>query len=422
MVSLGDDPRNSGSALSGFALAGLVAFGGGFLGVATAHAQVQVVGQPVETGLSTQEADLNIVQVVEGLEHGWAVDWLPDGSKLISERPGNLYLIDGETVYELSNLPEIETDASQRTAPEGGAQGGLLDVAVHPDYEDNGWIYFTYSSPGDTDTVFTDDPYGTGTALARARICTDEERLTDRETLYAQVPRYESGRHYGSRIVFLGDGTLLFSIGDRGLRHPSQDLSDPGGSMIRLTDDGDVPEDNPFLERELGQALPEIYSFGHRNNQGMAKHPQSGRVWTTEHGPSGGDLLHVLEAGANYGWPQVSFGTEYSTGEKIGIGKSAPGVNEPIMYWEDSFAPSGLTFYHQGHVDQWEGDLFAGSLVRSELWRLRVDKQTEEVIHDEIVLSGEVGRIRDVAQGPDGYLYVITDEGDSGLYRLEPQD
>ena len=389
-------------------------------GSATALAEPRVTEERVASGLETDRAAIDVVRVVDGLEHAWAVDWLPDGRMLVTERPGRLLLIDGEEITELGNLPEIEADAVQRTAPEGGSQGGLLDVAVHPDYAENGWIYFTYSSPGDTDTVYTDDPYGTGTTLARARLSEDGTELAEREALYAQVPRYEPGRHYGSRIVFDSEGTVLFSIGDRGLRHPSQDVRDPGGAMIRLTDDGRVPDDNPFRDADPGGPLPEIFSYGHRNNQGMARHPETGEVWTTEHGPSGGDLLHRLEAGANYGWPQVSFGDEYSTGEPIGIGREAPGVREPVHIWEDSFAPSGLTFHHEGSIDAWEGDLLAGSLVRAQLWRLRV--KGEEVVEAETVLDGTVGRVRDVAQGPDGHLYIATDHGDSGLYRLEPAD
>ncbi|MFP4647956.1 MAG: PQQ-dependent sugar dehydrogenase [Halorhodospira sp.] len=383
-------------------------------GGSNALAGVEVSEKTVASGLETDHVAVDVVRVVDGLVHPWGVDWLPDGRMLVTERPGRMLLIDGEEVTELGNLPRIAADT------EGGSQGGLLDVAVHPDYADNGWIYFTYSSPGDTDTVYTDDRYGTGTTLARARLSDDSTKLVDREALYAQTPRYEPGRHYGSRIVFDSDGTVLFSIGDRGLRHPSQDVRDPGGSMIRLTDEGRVPEDNPFYDAGPAGPLPEIFSYGHRNNQGMARHPETGEVWTTEHGPSGGDLLHRLEAGANYGWPRVSFGDEYSTGEPIGIGREAPDVNAPIYFWEDSFAPSGLAIPHEGSIDAWEGDLLAGSLVRAQLWRLRVEE--DEVIEAEVILDGTVGRVRDVVQGPDGHLYIATDHADSGLYRIEPAE
>lgn len=383
---------------------------------ASAHAGVEVTHRSVDT-VETQHASLEIVEVVSGLEHGWGMAWLPDGRMLVTERAGRLQLVDGEDVTEVSNLPEIHAAGEQRTAPEGGSQGGLMDVAVHPDYEDNGWIYLTYSSPGDPDSVIGDDRVGTGTALARARLSDDGTRLEDLETLYGQVPRTDPGRHYGSRILFLGDGTVLFSLGDKGLRHPSQNLADPGGSMIRIEEDGGVPADNPLIGAEPGNVRPEIYSFGHRNNQGLAMHPETGEIWTTEHGPSGGDLLHRIEPGANYGWPNVAQGVEYSTGEKVGVGGEAPGVEEPVHVWEDSHAPSGLAIPWQGEVAAWDGDLLAGMLVRQKLIRLSVEDG--EVTETETLLAGEIGRIRDVRQGPDGRIYLVTDQANSAVYRLE---
>lgn len=372
----------------------------------------------VESSVESEDATFRVVQVLGGLEHPWAMAWLPDGRMLVTERPGRLHLVDGDSVTQLSGLPKIDSDEDQRTAPEGGNQGGLLDVVVHPDHASNGWIYFTYSSPGDDDSVTSDDDRGTGTALARGRLNQDSSGLTDVETIYAQVPRHDPGRHYGSRIVFPGDGNVVFSIGDRGLRWPSQDLTNPAGSMIRLSQDGGAAAGNPFIGMAPGNLRPEIYSFGHRNNQGIAMHPGTGDIWTTEHGPNGGDMLHRIEAGANYGWPQVSFGTEYDTDEKIGIGEEAPGVTEPVHVWRDSMAPSGLAFYTGDAFPGWNGHLFAGSLYRKQLHRLVIDG--ERVTHEEILLSDTLGRIRDVRQGPDGYLYVLTDEEDGGVYRLEP--
>lgn len=380
---------------------------------------VEVTEEAVERGIETEEATFDLVEVVSGLEHGWGIAWLPDGRMLVTERPGRIQLIDGDSVTELGNLPKIHAEERQLTAPEGGSQGGLLDIGVHPDYDDNGWIYMTYSSPGDPDSVTSDDRLGTGTALARARLSDDGSALEDVETLYAQVPRTEPGRHYGSRLLFLGDGTVLFSIGDSGLRHGSQNLHDPAGAMIRINEDGGVPADNPMLGKEPGNVLPEIYSFGHRNNQGLAQHPETGEIWTTEHGPSGGDLLHRVQAGQNYGWPNVTQGTEYSTGEHIGVGGEAPGVEPPVHVWEESHGPSGLAIYADGSVDGWEGDLFAGTLVQQKVIRLSVEDG--EVIHTEDILHGQAGRIRDVRQGPDGMLYLVTDEGDSSVYRLEPR-
>jgi aldose sugar dehydrogenase len=373
----------------------------------------------IESMVRSEEANFKIVRVVDGLEHPWAISWLPDGRMMVTERPGRIKLIDGESVNELNNLPPIHYQEDQRTAPEGGSQAGLLDLVVHPDYENNGWIYFTYSSPGDDDGVPEEDE-GTGTALARARINEEGTDLTDLEVLYTLIPRTVPGRHYGSRILFPGDGTVIFSIGDRGLRYPSQDLTNPAGSMIRLYEDGGAVEDNPFVGMAPGNLRPEIYSFGHRNNQGLAQCPNTGSIFASEHGPYGGDMLHKIENGNNYGWPQVSFGVEYSTQEKIGIGTEAPGVTPPVYVWDVTIAPSGLAFYSGDKFKAWDGNLFAGSLYRKELHRLVMEN--DEVVHKEVLFSEKIGRIRDVREGPDGYIYIATDEGDGGVYRLEPAD
>jgi aldose sugar dehydrogenase len=365
----------------------------------------------------SEATEYRVVQVAGGLHHPWAVAWLPDGRMLVTERPGNLLLIADARVTRLEGLPRIDTDEDQLTAPEGGNQGGLLDVAVHPDYERNGWIYFTYSSPGDADGV-PDEDRATGTALARARISPDGTRLIDLETVYAQTPRHVPGRHYGSRIVFPGDGTVIFSIGDRGLRWPSQDLTDPGGAMIRVHEAGGAYEGNPFVGEDPGNLRPEIHSYGHRNNQAMVIHPETGDLWTAEHGPYGGDLLHVVEEGRNYGWPMVAFGVEYSTREQIGLGPDAPGVERPVHVWRESMAPSGMAYYDGHAFPGWRGNLFVGSLVQEQLHRLVVDGRA--VTHEEVLLDGTLGRIRDVRQSPDGYLYVVTDHGDAGIYRIEP--
>ncbi|TVQ15833.1 MAG: PQQ-dependent sugar dehydrogenase [Bacteroidetes bacterium] len=366
--------------------------------------------------IESEEARFRIVQVLENLEHPWAVGWLPDGRMMVNERPGRMYLIDGNNVQKLDNLPPIHYQEDQRTAPQGGSQAGLLDLVVHPDYENNGWIYFTYSSPGDPDGVSGN--VATGTALARARLNENASDLTDLSVLYTMMPRTQPGRHYGSRIVFPGDGTVIFSIGDRGLRYPSQDLTNPAGSMIRLGENGGVPSDNPFVGIVPGNLRPEIYSFGHRNNQGIAINPANGDIWTTEHGPSGGDVLYKIQKGGNYGWPQVAYGREYTTGEHIGLGREAPGVIPAVHIWEESMAPSGLTFYDAEPFAGWKGNLFAGSLLKEEVYRLVIENGA--VTHKETLISEKIGRIRDVRQGPDGYIYIATDEGNGGIYRLEP--
>jgi glucose/arabinose dehydrogenase len=381
--------------------------------------RVTVAERVAGEGQQSEAAAFRVVQVVGNLRHPWGMAWLPDGRMLITERPGNLLLVDlqQKSVTALEGLPRIAAEQDQKTAPEGGRQGGLLDVVVHPGYKENRWIYFTYSSPGDRD-AYPAERYITGTAVSRARLSEDGKRLVDLEPLYAQTPRHIHGRHYGSRIVFPGDGNLIFSIGDRGLRWPSQDLTDPAGSTIRIREGGGVPEDNPFVGKAPGNLRPEIWSFGHRNSQALALHPRTGDLWSAEHGPRGGDVLHVVEAGKNYGWPVVTPGVEYTTGEKIGVGERAPGIVPPVHVWRRSIAPSGMAFYTGERFPGWRGNLFVGSLVQSQLQRLVVEGRT--VKHEEVLLKDVVGRIRDVRQGPDGYLYVLTDQRDGGVYRLEP--
>lgn len=390
------------------------------VGAGAASADVSIEDESVASGIESEEVNFSVTQVVGGLGHPWAVAWLPDGRMLLTERPGRLQLIDGDEVIELGNLPKIDSDEDQLSAPEGGNQGGLLDVAVHPDYEDNGWIYFTFSSPGDPRAFSTYEPdYGTGLAVGRARIDADNAELTDVETLYTQVPRTHPGAHYGSRIVFPGNGEIIFPIGDRNVQNLPQDLTNPGGKMIRLLEDGGAHPDNPFVEVEPGNLRPEIYSFGHRNNQGLTIHPETGEVWAVDHGPNGGDLLYQVEEGANYGWPMVAHGTEYTTDAHIGLGTEAPGVRPPNYVWEESMAPSGMAFY-TGDVSEWNNNLFVGSLRREQLHRLVLDGDGE-VTHEEVLLADTLGRIRDVRQGPDGMLYVVTDDEDGGVYRLEPE-
>lgn len=387
------------------------------LGSMSLSAEPRVVERHI-ADRSTAEAEIRIVQVLEGLSHPWALAWLPDGRMLVTERPGRLLLVDGDAIVSLAGLPPIHAQEDQLTAPQGGSQGGLLDVVVHPDYANNGWIYFTYSSPGDPDSVTDGSPRGTSPALARARLNAEGTALVDLETIYAVQPRTNPRRHYGSRIAFPGDGTVFMTIGDRGLRYPAQDLTNPIGSIIRLNEDGGAAAGNPFIGMPPGNLRPEIFSYGHRNNQGLAIHPATGDVWATSHGPAGGDLLYRLEPGANFGWPHVSFGTEYRGNEKIGIGRSAPGVTPPKHVWEESKGPSGLSFYTGAAFPAWQGQLFSGMLLAEEVHRIVLNGT--EVVSVEPIISGEVGRVRDVRQGPDGLLYVATDEGNGGVFRIEP--
>lgn len=346
--------------------------------------------------VESEEETFRVVRLLDGLEHPWGMAWLPDGRMLITERPGRLNLVDGETITPLSGLPDV--------AARG--QGGLLDVAVHPDYGSNGWVYFTYSASGDG---------GMGTVLARARLSEKESALTDLETLYEQTPFVGSGRHFGSRIVFPDDGTVVFTIGERGQREPAQDLSNSIGTTIRLNDDGSIPEDNPFVGKE--DALNEIYTYGHRNQQGMAIHPETGVIWQHEHGPHGGDELNRIEPGTNYGWPAITYGDEYSDQSPIG-GTEAPGMEQPVTYWDPSIAPSGMAFYAGDRFPNWQNDIFLGALAHQHVRRVVLDGNN--VAHQEELLRNELGRIRDVKTGPDGYLYLLNDQPDGGLFRLEP--
>jgi glucose/arabinose dehydrogenase len=346
--------------------------------------------------VESEAATFRVVRLIDDLEHPWAIAWLPDGRSLITERPGRLALVDGDALTEVAGLPAIAANG----------QGGLLDVALHPDYADTGWIYLTYSASSDE---------GYGTVLVRGKL--DGAALTDVEELYRQKPFVSGGRHFGSRIVFPGDGTLLFSIGDRGKRSPSQDRSNSIGSLIRLTLDGDVPSDNPFTG--VDGVLPETYSYGHRNIQGMIVHPQTRDIWAHEHGPRGGDELNWIRPALNYGWPEITYGREYATNREIG-GFEQDGMEQPVTYWDPSIAPSGMAVYDGDAFPGWSGNLFIGALAHQKIQRVVLDGRT--VAHQETLLDDDLGRIRDVRTGPDGFLYILTDASDGGLFRLEPVD
>ncbi len=354
----------------------------------------EVVLEKVES----EEETFRVVQLMDSLEHAWAVDWLPDGRTLITERGGTMYLVDGNERTALSNVPEVWAQN----------QGGLLDVAVAPDYEESGWIYFTYSKQEDGEG---------GTVLSRAKL--DGTSLADVEEVYRQTPFLEPDYHFGSRISFLDDGTLVVTMGERGQRREETvDIPTPTssvGATVRLNMDGSVPDDNPFVGSEEG--LDEVYSYGHRNQQGMAIHPETGAIWQTEHGPHGGDELNLVEPGNNYGWPTVSYGDTYSDQTPIGD-TTAAGITDPVKYWDPSPAFSGVTFYTGDSFSNWQNHLFLGALARQKLIRIELD-DNNEVAHEEELLTNELGRIRDVATGPDGSLYVLTDATNGGLYRLE---
>ena len=345
------------------------------------------------------EHRFHLVKVTEGLEHPWGLAFLPDGRMLVTERPGRLRIVDdGWLVPEpVAGVPEVWADG----------QGGLLDVALHPDFAENGLVYLSYSSP-------SDDGDDAATAVARGRLAS--ARLEDTEEIYVAPPRDDGGRHFGSRLVF-ADGYLFVTAGDRGDSDRAQDLGDPAGSVIRLHDDGRVPEDNPFVGTT--GARPELYSIGHRNPQGMAREAATGRIYAIEHGPKGGDELNLIEAGVNYGWPVITYGKSYM-GFKIGEGTHKEGMAQPVHYWVPSISPSGLMIYDGDRFPAWRGSFFAGALSGELLVRLEV--AGGRAVVEERMLEDLEERIRDVRQGPDGLIYLLTDHPDGMLLRLEPAD
>ncbi|MGM0638521.1 MAG: PQQ-dependent sugar dehydrogenase [Pseudomonadota bacterium] len=351
--------------------------------------------------IDTQQHDLRLERIAGGFEHPWAVAQLPDGSFLVSERPGRLaHLSEAGEVTHLNGVPQVSTNG----------QGGLLDVVLHPDYGQEGgehdWIYFTWSQAGSG---------GTATTLSRGRL--EGDALVNVEELFVQDRYSGPGRHYGSRLAWLSDGTLLMSIGDRGRQPPrAQDRGDHAGSVLRLTANGGVPDDNPFIDDD--GALNALFSIGNRNIQGMTV-ATDGRVWATEHGPLGGDELNLIEGGENYGWPEVSLGVDYSTRRPIGA-DSLPDMRDAQYIFAGRFAPSGLAEVTSGQFPQWEGNLLAGGL-RSQLLR-RLVLEGDAVADSEVILDGEIGRIRDVRQGRDGALYLLNDAPRGSLYRLMPAD
>ena len=348
------------------------------------------------------DTQLSISIIAEGLEHPWGMAFLPDGQILVTERPGRLRLI------EQGKLLEEEIDGLPSISDYG--QGGLLDVALHPNYNENGWIYFSYAASEDGFSLKT------GTEVGRGRLVNN--RIVDWQHLFKLKKKTNKRQHFGSRLVFDQDNKLYITLGDRGQRFRAQDLNDHAGSVIRLNDDGSIPSDNPFVNQKGKQ--PEIYSYGHRNMQGAALNPLSGRLWTHEHGPQGGDELNIIEAGANYGWPVITYGKEYGSGNDIGVGTHKAGMIQPIHYWVPSIAPSGMAFYSGDKFPDWKGDLFIGSLKFKLLVRLQLNG--DKVIAEQRLLKNKLGRIRDVKNGPDGYLYLLTDESDGKLVRLSPKN
>ena len=375
-------------------------FDGRLLG---ACAPMQVPGQaeaPRSPTPSPVNAAIRVETVARGLEHPWGLAFLLDGRKLVTERPGRLRIVErnGQLSQPLAGVPQVRA----------GGQGGLLDVALDPGFADNRLVYLSYAEPGEGGTV--------GTAVARGRL--GQGRLDDVQVIYRQEPKVQGGNHFGSRLVFAHDGTLFVTQGDRfNHRHAAQDLSVGFGKVMRINPDGSVPPDNPFVGRAGVQ--PEIWSYGHRNVQSAALHPETGQLWTVEHGARGGDELNHPEAGKNYGWPVITYGVDYS-GLRIGEGTTKPGMEQPVYYWDPVIAPSGMTFYTGDAFPDWKGSIFIGSLQPGLL--VRITLQDGRVTYEERHAGDLDERIRDVRQGPDGMIYLLTDRRDGRILRIVPAD
>jgi len=376
----------------------LLAFVFGFMGCSVENESQN--GEEFSTkSLSSQYESIKLSKVAGPLENPWSVAFLPDDRMLVTERPGRLNIIENGQITEVTGIPEVSARG----------QGGLLDVLAHHNFEENNWIYLTFSKPNGGNE--------TATALVRGRI-DENNAFVEIEELFEQNMYSSPGRHYGSRLAWMPDGTLLMSVGDRGGDPPrAQETDDHAGTLLRLNDDGSVPNDNPFVNDN--SVANEIYSYGHRNIQGLIVNHDNNEIWATEHGPRGGDELNKINAGENYGWPTVTLGRDYGS-QGIFPGSEArtmEGMVDPIYEFLPTHAPSGLALVTSDEFPVWEGNLLAGGLRSERIRRLVIEDNT--VIHDEELLLGEIGRIRDVREGPDGKIYVLTDHADGALFVME---
>ena len=358
----------------------------------------------VNETFDTEGPAIQVETFVEGLSHPWAIAFLPEGGMLVTERSGNLRAVgeDGSLSEPISGLPVV--DARD--------QGGLLDVALDPDFAENRLVYVSYAEAGEG---------GNGTAVARGVLSEDMTSLEDVEVIFRQQPKVQSTKHFGSRLVFDGEGHLFVTLGersDRQFRTQAQDLDSHLGKIVRINPDGGVPDDNPFVGQD--GALPEIWAYGVRNVQAAAINPASGVLWEIEHGPRGGDELNVIEPGANYGWPVVTLGVEYSGDPLPEAAESREGMVDAIYSWTPVIAPSGMIFYDGEAFPGWQGNLLVGGLASTALVRLTLDG--DSVTGEERLLEPLGLRIRDVAQGPDGAIYVATDHSSGEILRISPAD
>jgi len=365
---------------------------------------VPEISRPRPRTVNTEKGPVLLSVVARGLAQPWGMDILPDGAIVVTEKPGRLRILDrdGTLSAPLAGVPPV-VDAGQ---------GGLLDVTVDPAFARNRLLWLAYSEPASDGA--------NSTAVARARLSTDGATLEGVKVIFRQLPRYPGRLHFGARVVFARDGTVFVTLGERfrdPWREQAQNLRSHLGKVVRLQPDGTAPDDNPFVGRD--DALPELWSYGHRNVQGAAIHPETGKLWISEHGPRGGDELNVPRPGGNYGWPLVSHGVEYS-GRPVGRGnRSAPGLEDPVATWTPAIAPGGIAFYTDKAFPGWQGNLLVAGLRARAVLRLELDG--ESVMHEERLIADEGRRIRDVAVGPDGVVYALTDDvRDGRILRLAP--
>ncbi|WP_433455503.1 PQQ-dependent sugar dehydrogenase [Pseudochelatococcus sp.] len=347
----------------------------------------------------TEKAEIVVETVASGLEHPWGLAFLPRGEFLVTERAGRLRRVgrDGTLSAPVAGVPAV--------AARG--QGGLLDIALDPDFPGNGFVYLAYVEPRDG---------GSGIAVIRGAFDRERNALDGVEVIFRQKDTASGTANFGVRLVPAEDGTLFVTIGDRfSTRDKAQDPASHLGKVLRINTDGTIPIDNPFVGQD--DALPEIWSLGHRNAQGAALHPGTGDLWTSEHGARGGDEINVNRKGLNYGWPIITYGVDYS-GAPVGIGTAREGLEQPVYYWVPSIAPSGLAFYRGGVIAPWRDSLFTGALAGRAL--VRLDISDENVTHEERMLTGLDERIRDVRAGPDGHLYLLTDNAAGRILRIDP--
>ncbi len=360
--------------------------------------QIFLVAQvSAQATFSSKEYDFTLETVASKLEYPWSIEFLPDNRILVSEKPGRLRVIEnGELQYTpVKGVPEVVAQG----------QGGLLDIALDPAFAKNQTIYLSYAGKGKG---------GIGTEVIKGKLVGNE--LKDTKVIFKLSPKSSTNYHFGSRLLFGKDGTLFITLGERGEMDRAQDLGDHAGSLIRINKDGSVPEDNPFVKQ--AGVKPEIYTYGNRNMQGIAMHPETGDVWTVEHGPQGGDELNIMKPGVNYGWPIITYGVNYGSGTPIGEGTHKEGMAQPVYFWVPSIATSSLLFYTGDKFPKWKGNAFVSSLKFGQLARLTM--KDNMVINEERLIDGDVGRIREVKQGPDGYLYIIIDDPNGKLFRIKP--